>query len=276
MAATGISAQPNLLTAILHLRYLSLFASITRIPSDPLNHLARHVFSSLKPSSKSWFWIIRDLCVLYQFPHPLQLLDTPLSKEKFKKLAKSKVIDLWETKLRGEATLLPSLKHFKPEYMSLTRPHPLWTTTKSNPYEVSKAVQQARFLSGRYRTESLCKHWSKNTHGYCLSETCISEEETIEHILLFCPAYTHTRYQLQTYWFSRSRGPIFELIIEALTGPRNQLLQFLLDCSNLPSVITATQLHGSVILEELFHLTRTWCFAHHRDRMKLLGRWNFT
>ena len=94
-------------TAILHLRYLSLFAMITRIPSDPLNHLARHVFSSLKPSSKSWFWIIRDLCVLYQLPHPLHLLDTPLSKEKFKKLAKSKVIDLWETKLRGESILFP-------------------------------------------------------------------------------------------------------------------------------------------------------------------------
>ena len=61
-------------------------------------------------------------------PHPLALLERPLSRERFKKLAKSLVISYWEVKLRGEAALLPSLKYFKPEFHSLPTPHPtLWT-----------------------------------------------------------------------------------------------------------------------------------------------------
>ena len=31
--------------------------------------------------------------------------------------------------------------------------NPLWTSASGNPYEVSKAIQQGRLLSGRYRTE---------------------------------------------------------------------------------------------------------------------------
>ena len=32
---------------------------------------------------------------------------------------------------------------------------------------------------------------------------------------------------------------------------------------------------GPKILDDLFYLTRTWCFSVHRYRMKMLGRWNF-
>ena len=183
-------------TAVLHLRHIGLFGMITRLPNDPLNSLARNALTCLRPSSKSWFWIIRDICVLYSLPHPPHLLSCPLPKEALKKLAKSKVTDYWEVKLRAEAAILPSLRFFLPEYMSLAKPHPLWTSTNSNPYEVAKAVQQARFLSGRYRTESLCRHWTSNKMGLCLSSTCKSEE-TIEHILMLCPAYQSTRESIQ-------------------------------------------------------------------------------
>ena len=140
---------------------------------------------------------------------------------------------------------------------------------------MAKAVQQAKFLSGRYRTESLCRHWTKNTMGLCLSNTC-KTEETIEHILLFCPAYLATRQSILNYWIKRSSGPTLQLVLEALSSPSNDFMQFLLDCSCLPPVIKATQLHGQDVLNDLFHLTRTWCFGIHRERMKLLGRWNFT
>ena len=264
-------------TALLHLRYLGLFGMITRLPTDPLNIHARNVLSCHKPSSKPWFWTIREICVLYQLPHPLQLLNSPMLKTSFKKLTKSKVTDYWEIRLRGEARVLPSLRFFHPEFMSLASPHPLWTSTGSSPYEVAKAIQQARFLSGRYRTESLCKHWSNNATGQCLSDSCKTEpkEETIEHILLFCPAYSSTRRKLYNFWVNRSSGPTLQLVLEALSSPTNLFMQFLLDCSTMPNVIAATQLHGPDLLNNLFHLTRTWCFALHRERMKMLGRWNF-
>ena len=78
------------------------------------------------------------------------LLEHPLSKEAFKKLAKSAVIDYWERKLRGEAALLPSLVYFKPQYHSLKKNHPILWTPKANPYEMTKAVIQLKMLSGRY------------------------------------------------------------------------------------------------------------------------------
>ena len=50
--------------------------------------------------------------------------------------------------------------------------------------------------------------------------------------------------------------------------------QFLVDCSILPEVIQSVQQHGSIILHHLFNITRIWCYAIHRDRLKILGRWN--
>ena len=37
-----------------------------------------------------------------------------------------------------EAVLLPSLANFRPEFMSLTKPHPIWTTVDSNRRQSSK------------------------------------------------------------------------------------------------------------------------------------------
>ena len=200
--------------------------------------------------------------------------DTP-SREAFKKVLKARVVDYWEKKLRGEASLLSSLLYFKPEYMSLSKPHPIWTTAGSNPYEVSKAVQQARFLSGRYRSGYLTRHWTTNREGYCLSPTCSGVVEDIEHILIHCRAYAECKRRLYSLWLSSSNPVVKKLVTEAFSEETQYLLQFIIDCSVLPPVISAVQEHGPGILDDLFYLTRTWCFSVHRHRMKMLGRWNF-
>ena len=126
-------------TAILHLRQMTLFGMICRLPNDPLHSLATHILLRSSSSTPSWFLQVRGLLLQYSLPHPLQLLQNPPSKDVFKKLMKSKVVDYWENKLRLEASFLPSLPFFKPEYMSLTKTHLLWTTAGANTYEVSKA-----------------------------------------------------------------------------------------------------------------------------------------
>ena len=104
-------------TAILHLKQLTLFSMITRLAGDPLHVYAQHILSS-SSSPTSWFLQVRDLFLLYQLPHPLNLLQNPLDKLSFKKLAKSKVLDYWEDKLRKEASLLPSLRFFSMSLIS--------------------------------------------------------------------------------------------------------------------------------------------------------------
>ena len=262
-------------SAEIHLRQFSLFGMITRLSSDPLNIHARNILTEAKPSSKSWFCQLRELCLQYGLPHPLKMLENPLNKMKFKKLIRSNIINYWENKLRGEASLLQSLEYFHPNFMSLSKPHPIWTTAGSNPHEVSKAVQQARFLSGRYRSESLARHWSKNPKGFCLMQTCENTSEDTMHILVDCKAYDECKKRLYSLWLRNGTPIILKLVIEAFSQSREYLLQFILDCSSLPAVILAAQSHGNKIYDELFYLTRTWCFSIHRHRMKVLGRWNY-
>ena len=149
--------------------------------------------------------------------------------------------------------------------MSLRHPHPLWTSTGQNTYEVSKAIQQARLLSGRFRTESLCRHWSKNKNGWCLSETCHEQVESVEHILLFCNSYNKVRDPHFALWLSHPDPAVNHLLCNAVESQPEYLIQFILDCSVLPEVISATQQNGSL---------RTFCYTIHRKRLKMLGRWN--
>ena len=136
--------------ALLHMKLFSIFGMIARIPDTFINRIAVYQLTTAKPSSGSWFLQIRDLCIKYELPSPLSLLQFPMKKEAFKKLIKSRVVDFWEVHLRTQAARLQehSLRYFKPEYMSLTQPHLLWSTCGSNPFEIHKAVQ-AKMLSGR-------------------------------------------------------------------------------------------------------------------------------
>ena len=259
-------------TAVLHLKQLSIFGMVTRLQDDPLNIHARKILTSSKISCKSWFIQLRDICLQYQLPHPLKLLDNPPSKDDLKKMVKARVLDYWETRLRGEASLLQSLIFFKPNFMSLSKPHPIWTTTGGKPHEVAKAVQQARLLSGRYRTNELLKHWNHLQTGLCSAPGCDSKE-TVTHIIIECRAYTNIRQKLLSMWLSTHSQEVYTLVLEALTSTKEYLTQFILDCSSIPQVIKAKQKYGEVIFSEIFRLTRTWCFTLHRERLRIQGRW---
>ena len=263
-------------TAVVHLRMLTLFGMVARLRDDPLRIHAEGVLTSAKRSSKSWFLLVRDICLMYDLPHPLTILEFPPNKEVLKKYVRAKIVSYWELRLRGEASLLPSLRYFHPERMSLTKPHPIWLTAGSNPHEISKAVQQARLLSGRYRSANIAKHWTNyNREGYCLSPSCHDKVETIEHILVQCHSYNECKRRLLSLWLSTANRVVLKLVLEALSSDTEYFVQFLLDCSVLPKVVDAVQIHGRTILHELFYLTRSWCFSIHRQRMRFLGRWNF-
>ena len=148
--------------------------------------------------------------------------------------------------------------------MSLSIPHPIWLTAKSSSYEVIKATVQAKMLSGRYRTGLLSKHWSTNRSGYCLLPSCTAQIEDLAHILVSCPSLNHIRtnllYFTKQYLTQIPSSPLF--------------MDFLLDCSTIPCVILLVQRMGPELLHHLFHVSRTWCYSLHKERLKLLGRWN--
>ena len=65
---------------------------------------------------------------------------------------KKAVMEYCERKLRADSEPLLSPEYFKPEFMSLTTPHPMWTTAGSCSYQISISSIQAIMISGRYRT----------------------------------------------------------------------------------------------------------------------------
>ena len=171
------------------------------------------------------------------------------------------VLNYWETNLRGEASNLKSLRFFKLELLSLTKPHPIFISAGSSSYEVSKASVQALYLSGRYRTEKLSRHWSTNPEGYCQCPSCLGHQvvEDEEHILLHCGslAPTCTSLAMLTVSYSKSNPLIGPLLLTYTNQEHPDFPQFLVDCSVLSEVITLKQQFGEF---PLFKITHTWCY----------------
>ena len=78
--------------ALLHLRQLSLFSMICRLPNNVLHKYALNWFSSENPYKYSWFQQIVDISILYKLPSPQTLLLSPLKKDEFKLKVKKLVV----------------------------------------------------------------------------------------------------------------------------------------------------------------------------------------
>ena len=264
-------------TALLHQKMLSIFGMICRLKSDILHHHASQVLVASRPSSKSWFIEIRNLCLQYGLPHPLTLLQSNIPKEAFKKLVKQHILDFWEIKLRKKAASLDSLEYFHPNFMSLKVPHPIWTTAGPSSYQVTMSTVQASMVSGRYRTELLCSHWSTNKMGFCQAPSCKDHQiqEDLAHILAKCGSLYPTRMKLLdfTQKVSQSMPALKHITDIFLTPSHPAFCQLLLDCSVMPSVISASQQLGPSVHQHLFRISRTWCYCLHKARLQLLGRW---
>ena len=161
--------------------------------------------------------------------------------------------------------------------MSLSFPHPLWTSAGS-PFEVRKAVIAARMLSVHYRTDSLMRHWSlSNPTGLCRLPGCEDQVGTLTHILLHCPALAEARANCISHWtaFLVPRPWLLPIVSHHTLSGDHPHLQFLMDPSVLPMVITlAREKPDTDVLTSCFYLSRTWNFTIHLRREKTRKTWN--
>ena len=158
--------------AILHTKQLTLYGMICRLTKDPLNAHARQVLSFSPNSARSWFQQVRDLCLKYSLPHPLALLDTPPAKSAYKALVKKSIYEYWVTVLTTEANGLKSLVYFHPTQFNINQPALVWLASRGNSFECSKSTVIAKMISGRFRSEDLCKYWTPNNKfGFSLAST---------------------------------------------------------------------------------------------------------
>ena len=269
--------------ATLHLRQLSLLGMIARLgPASILHRLGVHILTNLtqksrSPSSILWFTQVRQICQQYCLPDPLEVLSEPPTKGRWKAATQRAVLTYWGTKLRAEATLLPSLSHLRVSHMSLSSPSPLVTSSRGNSHEVRKATIQTRMLSGRYRTCWLRRHWSGDASGACRVPGCSGfTPGTLLHLATGeCPGLSGATQQAISHWkdFVISHPHLLPIIHEVAEGNKEVFLSFLLDPSTQPSVISLAQTHGQDVIDQLCMLTRTWLYLHHRARFRALGIW---
>ena len=265
-------------SALLHMRQFTLLGMISRSNGSVLHSHALNIYSSSKPSPRSWFTQVANLCVKYQLPHPTQFLQRPLEKNQFKSIVKSRILDFWETKLRGEAVSMSTLEYFKCDFYSLRKPHYIFSTAGSNPHEVQMAQFQAIFLSNTYLSEYRCRHWSfSNPTGYCSAPSCSGLQTRprgdIHHILALCESLQVTRDRMIEYLYSyKLKHPEISTIIDTYASISSPyFVQFLVDCSCLPLVIQTYQTYGHYILDILFKATRTFLYCMHKARLIILN-----
>ena len=260
--------------AYVHRRQLSIFCMISRLLDNILYKLASKILLTEPDSSKSWFVRIRVLCNQYSLPSPLDLLLNPRSKNTFNKLVKSKITDYWENSLRSEAASKTSLKYFKPVFMSLTAPHPMFLSCGTNPFETNKSICQAALISGRFKTDYLARHWTKeNPDGFCLLCSHLKLHDTVEHFLVFCCSLAQARENVMKYWqsFSSEDDILRNLLAVKLGSPTQTLVQFLIDPSADSDFIQGVQ-QKVIQSDDVFKLTRTWCYALQRLKLQLTGK----
>ena len=111
-----------------------------------------------------------------------------------------------------------------------------------------------------------------NSHPPCSDMGLV---ESPEHILLVCSAYHHTRLNLIAAALRTRNQTSHTLFIKHLFSNEKKMMQFLVDPSSIPEVISCAQSSGSDIYNDIFYIGRTWCFSLHRERSKRLGKWNF-
>ena len=263
-------------TALLHLRQLSLLLMISHLEGNTLKSVQTKILIEAKPAANFWIQQVRDICIQYQLPHPLQLFSSPMKKERFKTLCKQRVSEYWHRKLTHQADF-PSLSFLQPDFLSLSSPHPIFTSLDGNPYQAKAARIQSLFLSGPYRSEELCRFWTQNRDGFCLLDSCkdLHIRENIQHILLHCDGLTEVRRRLVAFTrkFADDK-PVLKKIIDThlFSQDEDLRMQFLMDCSVLPPVISAYQEYGATVHQSLFRVSRTWCKSVHVARLKSLGR----
>ena len=129
-------------------------------------------------------------------------------------------------------------------------------------------------LSGRYRCGALTRYWDKSD-GVCQLSPYCQELEDLPHILKHCFALQSMRLRLLTFTndYSRPLPAKLKILIEQHFNPgHSDFPSFLLDCSHFASVIRLGQELGkNDVLSHLHHLCRTWVFALHRERHKLIN-----
>ena len=253
--------------ARIHLDTLSLFYNIWTNRDTTIYRIVQYLLKMADGNSLTWSAHLRILCMKYDLPDPLLLMneEEPWTKTKWSTLTKTKVTVYYEKMLRKEAQSNSRLKFLNVQIQGLSgSPHPALLNI-STTQEALKVRHHLKFLSGDYLTaERLAEE--HGTNPQC--KLCLAPRESPEHVLTACRATADITQRLLPDLLNAvlSVHPTCGI----LQNHSEHLTQFILDCTslNLPAGYRIGAHNPKV--SQVFRISRHWCYAISRARARLL------
>ncbi len=243
--------------AYIHKRSLTLFGNICRLENSVENSIVKRQLSVKSIYSCSWSSQIRQILLKYELPEPLDLLDNPVEKAKWKSQVNKAVNNYWTDKIKHSSTLYPSLKYLNVDRYRHGATHQLVTTIK-NAAEIPRINTKMKIATGTYILQVNRASFNQNTtNPECM--LCKSSDETLQHFLLECTALTNTRIPILRDITS---------IYSAVPNDECSMLQLVVDPSVLASNISKPI---PTYIKELEYHSRRLCFSLHVERYKKLS-----
>ena len=254
----------------IHRDVFSLFFSVWSNPQSKIYSIVKYLLENSSPNSRTWSVHLRHLSEKYGLTDPLECLkDDPPSKSQYKEHILTKICAYYETSLRNMADNNSRMKYLHVSLSGLRgRHHPalanIVTTT-----QVQKSRIHLKMLAGDYFTYEVKSRQSGGSpHCRCCSTTPSSPESMV-HILARCTAYLDIRTRLAEefrHLCSMSRS---KLEFDKIYNDDEIFCQFVLDPS---SFNLNKRIHmNDPILDQMFYLSRDYCFAVNSARMKILN-----
>ncbi|KAK3090938.1 hypothetical protein FSP39_015891 [Pinctada imbricata] len=214
-------------------------------------------------NSNSWFIYAAKTLEKYDLPSIYDLIEDPVSKEKWKQIVKSAVNAKWIGIIKLQAKGKSSMKYISDDQYKAGRVHFIWQDVSDDTLAVKKAGIKAKLISGGYQLqENIFKQNKKIEKARC--KLCNQEDEDIYHFILGCAVLSEVRknFMEKIYSLLESKGlKNFYKINQRL------MLQLILD---VKSPLTPLQLHNEHDTHEIESISRGLIYALHSRRMALL------
>ena len=176
--------------AQIQIRALTLFGNVC--PQDEAcieKQLAKRQVRAQSMNSNSWFIEIQAIMYKYYLGDALYWIENPM------KVIKKEVSDYWSKYIQDMAILYQGLGYLDFNNYTPGKLHKLLTRICKSKGERHRIPIKLKMLTGSYILQSL-RHMIFNEGTYSLCMACNNDDETLEHMILHCKAWSKAREQI--------------------------------------------------------------------------------
>jgi hypothetical protein len=182
--------------AQIQIRALTLFGNVC--PQDEAciaKQLAIRQLRVKSMNSNSWFIEIPAIMYNYNLGDALYWIENPMKKEQAMKVIKKEVSDYWTKYIQDMTILYQGLRYLDVNNYTPGKLHKLLTRICKSKGDRHRIPIKLKMLTGSYILQSL-RHMIFNEGTYSLCMACNNDDETLEHMILHCKAWSKAREQI--------------------------------------------------------------------------------